>query len=106
GDVAAPRPAARDGREHLQVRERDRIAHPPPLGEPQGQHGRGDDEQRQEEERVAEAHLPPAQIAETWTIARTRPRAPPLTTTVTWSRARLCRVATAATSRAAGGFAV
>src|SRR5205823_776123 len=78
---------------------------------PRRQHVRGDrcrkDEQRQQQERVAEAHCSAAQIALTWTIARA-PRAPaPARTETTTRPPRNTRVAvTLPTSAAVGGAAV
>ena len=70
----APRRAlADDRREHVEVRERHRIAHAASLGEQVRGDRERDDEQRQQQDRAVEAHLPPAQTAATCTTARPSP---------------------------------
>src|SRR5207247_6988226 len=103
GDVAPEGTPADDGREHVDVRERDRVAHPPSLEEGVEADRERHREERQQQERVAEAHLPPAQTAETWTTPAPPP--PPAETT-TRSRITLTRAERLETSCGVGGFAV
>ena len=62
-DVAAHRACLGDRREHVQVRERDRVPCAPALDEQVGEHEQRQQEQRQEQKRMPEAHLPPAHTA-------------------------------------------
>src|SRR5581483_4060642 len=77
--VAPPGAALADhAREHVEVGERDRVAGAPPLEQPVAERRDRQRRQRQEQQRVPEAHqLPPAQIALTWTTARTPEMASP-----------------------------
>ena len=72
-DVPAQRAAAGDGGQDVHVRERHRVLRRPAL-EPEIDERRDRQQQQgQEQKRVSEAHLPPAQIAPTWTIPWPRP---------------------------------
>ena len=56
--------------EHIEIREADRVPHPPAFGEHVERERERHDEKRQEEERTFERHEPPPQTAPTWTTAR------------------------------------
>src|SRR5439155_20296920 len=103
----SPGTATRDARERVEVREPDRVAHAPSFGKPQRTERGRNEEQREQEERMAEAHEPPAQTAPTWTIERTPRTALPVRVVIaTRPRPTLRTASTLWTSAALGGLAV
>src|SRR6266513_718867 len=79
-DVLAPDASAHNAGQDVHVREPDRVAHAPPLGEHVERNRERDEQQGDEEERALEGHEPPPQTAPTCTIARTPATAAPART--------------------------
>src|SRR5207248_8200369 len=66
-DVPPERTAIDHRREHVEVRERHRVPRRPSLEEEIERGGSRDDQERQQQKWMPEAHRPPAQTAATWT---------------------------------------
>ena len=96
-DEPSPVAVADHAGQHVEIREPDRVTHPPSLREQVERYRERHDEQRQEEQWTLEGHEPPPHTAPTCTTART-----PCNAAATCTRAttrRPCRLRVALTLR-------